>query len=297
MTPTQIGIRRNPRFDIRNAASWMVIVTVTAIVLIPFLWMISLAFTPPELAFGSSQFWPDSPTFENFVTAITGANILVPMINSSIIAIVVVAANCVFATMAGYALAKLRFPGDSLVFAALISTAMIPASVTLIPLFLMTKSIPLTGGNNFLGIGGTGLLDSLGGLALPYLIIPLNLFLSRQYFMEFPSELAEAARTDGAGEFRIFFQIYFPLAKPLLAVVGIFSFVGIWDDFLWPLVITTSEEAYTVQLALAKLVSSGNIQYGAAMAAAVLVSLPVLVVFFFNQKAFISGLSEGSVKG
>lgn len=282
---------------LKGSASWAALLTATILVLIPFLWMISLAFTPADQAFATSQFIPENPTIDNFVTAITSVGILRPMLNSAIVGLIVVAANCLFATMAGYAFAKLTFRGSGIVFGALISTAMIPASVTLIPLFLMTKGIPLAGGNDLLGAGGSGLLDSLGGLALPYLIGPLNIFLARQYFLEFPSELAEAARTDGAGEFRIFFQIYFPLSGPLLATVGIFSFVGIWDDFLWPLVITTSEEINTVQLALAQLVSSGNVQYGAAMAATVLVSLPVLAIFFFNQRAFISGLSEGSIKG
>lgn len=281
----------------RGSASWVALVIAALLVMIPFLWMLSLSFTPESDAFGSARFVPENPTLDNFGNAVESIGIGRAMLNSAIVAAIVVVSNCVFATMAGYAFAKLRFPGSGVVFGALIATAMIPASVTLVPLFLMTRSIPLVGGNDIGGFGGTGLLDSLAGLALPYIVAPLNIFLARQYFLEFPTELAEAARTDGAGEFRIFFRIYFPLARPLLATVGIFSFVGIWDDFLWPLVITTSEEVYTVQLALARLVASGNVQYGTAMAGAVLVTLPVLAIFFFNQRAFISGLSDGSIKG
>lgn len=269
----------------------------TVVVVLPFLWMISLAFTSADKAFSTNELIPTSPTMTNFVTALTSGGLGRAMLNSAAVAIIVVVTNCVFAAMAGYAFAKLRFRGDTVVFGALISTAMIPGSVTLIPLFLITKGFPLAGGNDILGIGGTGLLNSIGGLALPYLVIPLNIFLARQYFLEFPDELAEAARTDGASELRIFFQIYLPLAKPLLATLGVFAFTGIWDDFLWPLVITNTDAMNTVQLALAKFLTSGNVQYGPVMAGAVLVTIPVLLVFAFNQRAFISGLAEGGIKG
>lgn len=122
-------------------------------------------------------------------------------------------------------------------------------------------------------------------------------FLSRQYFAGMPGALAEAARLDGAGELRIFWRIYLPLARPLVAVVAIFSFTGTWDDFLWPLVTTTSESTYTVQLALAQFNATGNVQYGPLMAGAILITLPVLAVFLFNQRSFIAGLADGSVKG
>jgi multiple sugar transport system permease protein len=125
----------------------------------------------------------------------------------------------------------------------------------------------------------------------------MNIFLARQFFSSFDLDLAEAARLDGASEWRIFAQIYLPLARPLVAVVAIFTFTAVWDDFLWPLVVTSSQDMQTVQLALTRFVGSGNVQYGALMAAAVLVTLPVIAVFLFNQRHFISGLTEGSVKG
>ncbi|KYJ98875.1 carbohydrate ABC transporter permease [Microbacterium sp. CH1] len=293
---TTVMHRRTRRRLSRFGKSTLVL-GVSLLVLTPFLWMISLAFTPADKAFGTVSLIPSEPTLDNFVTALTEANMLQALGNSAAVAAIVVFGNCVFAVLAGYAFAMLPFRGSTAIFYTILATTAIPASVTLIPLFLMTKGFPLAGGNDILGQGGTGLLDSIGGLALPSLIGAMNIFLARQYFMGAAPELAEAARIDGAGEWLIFRRIYFPLAKPLIAVVAIFSFVGVWDDFLWPLVITTSRTSQTVQLALAQFLASGNIQYGPLMAGAVLITIPVLIVFLFNQRSFISGLADGSVKG
>lgn len=293
---TTVMHRRTRRRLSRFGKSTLVL-GVSLLVLTPFLWMISLAFTPADKAFGTVSLIPSEPTLDNFVTALTEANMLQALGNSAAVAAIVVFGNCVFAVLAGYAFAMLPFRGSTAIFYTILATTAIPASVTLIPLFLMTKGFPLAGGNDILGQGGTGLLDSIGGLALPSLIGAMNVFLARQYFMGAAPELAEAARIDGAGEWLIFRRIYFPLAKPLIAVVAIFSFVGVWDDFLWPLVITTSRTSQTVQLALAQFLASGNIQYGPLMAGAVLITIPVLIVFLFNQRSFISGLADGSVKG
>jgi multiple sugar transport system permease protein len=240
---------------------------------------------------------PSHPTTENFGTAFADAGLGRALGNSAIVTLVAVLTNCFAAVAAGYAFALLPFPGSKALFYLLISTAAVPVSVTLIPLFLMAKGFPLVGGNNLAGAGGSGLLDSLGGVVLPYLVMPMNVFLGRQFFSSSDLVLAEAARIDGAGEWTIFRRIYLPLARPLVAVTAIFSFTAVWDDFLWPLVVTSSPEVQTVQLAVARFLSSGNVQYGPLMASAVLVTLPVLAVFLFNQRSFISGLADGSVTG
>ncbi|WP_113701664.1 carbohydrate ABC transporter permease [Nonomuraea lactucae] len=267
------------------------------LVIMPFLWMVSLAFTPEEDAFGTGSLIPAQPTTDNFVTAFADADLGRALLNSTVVTVVAVLANCLAAVAAGYAFAMLPFRGSTPLFYALVSTAAIPVSVTLIPLFLMAKSMPLAGGNDLAGTGGTGLLDTLGGVVLPYLVLPMNIFLARQYFSTADPHLAEAARMDGAGEWLVFRRVYFPLARPLVTVIAIFSFTAVWDDFLWPLVITSSQETQTVQLALARFLSTGNVQYGPLMAGAVLVTLPVIAVFLFNQRSFISGLTDGSVKG
>lgn len=289
--------RRTTTRRAKRVTTLALLIGVTLLVLLPFLFVVSLAFTPEDQAFGSVTLIPENPTWDNFTTAFFSADLARALGNSAIVAAVTVLSNCVITVLAGYAFAMLPFRGSTALFYALISTAAIPISVTLIPLFLMVKGIPLTGGNDLLGHGGSGLLDTLGGVVIPYMVLPLNIFLARQFFLSAPPELAEAARVDGAGELRIFIQIYAPLARPLIAVVAIFAFTGAWDDFLWPLVVTTSPEVQTVQLALARFVSSGNVQYGPLMAGTVIATLPVLLVFLFNQRSFISGLADGSVKG
>src|SRR5699024_1268790 len=139
---------------------------------------------------------------------------------------------------AGYAFARLKFRGSDIVFYVLLATAAIPVAVTLIPLFLMVSNFPLAGGNDLFGRGGSGLIDTLGGIAIPYLVGTMSIFLVRQFYKGMSSELAEAARIDGASEYRIFWSVYLPISKPIIAVVAIFSFTTVWDDLLWPLVVS-----------------------------------------------------------
>lgn len=281
----------------RRIPGRIVLVIATLVVLLPFAWMISISFTPDEDAFASASLIPDNPTVQNYVDAVVDANLGRALLNSLIVTIVPVLTNCVVAVAAGYGFALLPFKGSTVVFYVILSTAAIPVAVTLVPLFLVARGTPFFGGNDVLGLGGTGLLDSLPGLMLPHLVGTLNIFLARQYFLTANTQLAEAARVDGAGEWQIFRRIYVPLAKPIIAVVAIFTFTSVWDDFLWPLVITQSPEVQTIQLALTQFATSGEIRYGTLMAGAVIATVPVLIVFLFNQRHFISGLSDGAVKG
>ncbi|GAA2992174.1 carbohydrate ABC transporter permease [Streptosporangium longisporum] len=282
----------------RRPGSVVALVIATLLVLVPFWWMVSIAFKPESEVFSAEpRLLPDDPVLDNFSVALDAGNLATAMTNSLVVALLVVAANCVFALLAGYAFAKLPYRGSNAIFMTIVATTMVPVAVTVIPLFLIAKGIPLAGGNDLLGRGGSGLLDSLAGLTLPHLIGPLNVFLARQYFMGLPDELGEAARVDGASEFRLFWRIYLPLARPLVATVAVFAFTAVWDDFLWPLVITSSPGTQTVQLALSQFLTGGNVAYGPAMAGSVLVLLPVLAVFVFNQRSFVAGLSEGGVKG
>ncbi|MGJ6968610.1 carbohydrate ABC transporter permease [Streptosporangium sp. G11] len=282
----------------RRPGSVVALVIATLLVLVPFWWMVSIAFKPESEVFSPEpRLLPQNPILDNFSTALDSGNLGTAMTNSLIVALLVVLANCVFALLAGYAFAKLPYRGSNAIFMTIVATTMVPVAVTLIPLFLIAKGIPLAGGNDITGQGGSGLLDSLAGLTLPHLIGPLNVFLARQYFLGLPDELGEAARVDGASEFRLFWKIYLPLARPLVATVAVFAFTAVWDDFLWPLVVTSSPETQTVQLALSKFLTGGNVAYGPAMAGSVLVLLPILAVFVFNQRSFVAGLSEGGVKG
>lgn len=294
LRPRRFRITRTGRTRILNM---VLLLIATALVLFPFLWMVSLAFTPAEAAFRDVKLWPDSPTLDNFVTALTVGNLGRAFLNSTLVALLSVLTNCLITVAAGYAFAHLPFRGSNVLFYVVIATAAIPVAVTLIPLFLMVSNFPLAGGNDLLGRGGSGLVDSLGGIAIPYLVGTMSIFLVRQFYKGMSPELSEAARIDGAGELRIFWSIFMPLSTPIIAVVAIFSFTGVWDDLLWPLVVSSSPQSQTVQLALTGFSQSGNIQYAALMAATIIVTVPVLLVFLLNQRHFISGLSEGAVKG
>jgi len=284
--------------SVRRHGSLVALVIATVLVLIPFWWMLSIAFHPETQVFSAEpRLLPEHPTLHNFSVAFVDGNMGRALLNSAVVAVVVVVTNCVFALLAGYAFAKLPFRASTPIFLGIVATTMVPVAVTLIPLFLVTKGIPFAGGNDALGRGGAGLLDSLAGLSLPHLIGPLNIFLARQYFLGLADELGEAGRVDGASELTIFWRIYLPLAKPLVATVAVFAFSSVWDDFLWPLVITNSPGAETVQLALSRFLVGGNVAFGPAMAGSILVLLPVLALFLFNQRSFIAGLSEGGVKG
>ncbi|MGP9538364.1 carbohydrate ABC transporter permease [Brachybacterium sp. AOP43-C2-M15] len=280
-----------------RALNMVLLLIATLLVLFPFLWMVSLAVTPAEDAFRDVKIWPDAPTIDNFVTALTVGNLGRAFLNSTVVALVSVLTNCLITVAAGYAFAHLPFRGSTVLFYIVLATAAIPVAVTLIPLFLMVSSFPLAGGNDILGRGGSGLTDTLGGIAIPYLVGTMSIFLVRQFYKGMSPELAEAARIDGAGELRIFWSVFLPLSRPIVAVVAIFSFTAVWDDLLWPLVVSSSPRSQTVQLALTGFSQAGNVQYAPLMAATIIVTVPVLLVFLFNQRHFVSGLSEGAVKG
>ncbi|WP_084464136.1 carbohydrate ABC transporter permease [Microtetraspora fusca] len=271
---------------------------VALLVATPFVWMVSLAFKPKTEVFAyPPRLLPEQPTLDNFSYVWNSTNIPVAMTNSLIVAALTVAGNCVAATAAGYALARIDFRGSRLLFTAVLGSAMVPSIVQLIPLFLIVKGFPLAGGNDLFGQGGTGLLDSHVGLVLPILVQPLNIYLARQYFLDMPQELADAGRLDGAGELRIFWQIYLPLARPIVATIAILSFTGAWEDFLWPLVAVSSPEMQTLPLALSSFAGSGVTQYGPLMAGTFLAIVPVLVIFIAGQRHFVQGLGSGGVKG
>jgi len=288
------GRGRWPRPSLRFVA----VAGVTLVVSLPFLWMVSLAFKPPEEVFAyPPELLPRNPTLENFEYVLQSTNLPTALTNSLVVSGVVSVTSIAGATLAGYAFTRLQFPGRDLLFYFLISVAMVPVVVQVIPLFLIVQNIPLAGGNDLLGQGGTGLLDTRLAIMLPHLCHPLMVFLARQYFMDMPSELAESARVDGAGEARIFFNVYLPLARPIVATIAVLAFVGAWEDFLWPLVVVSSPEVETLPLLLDRFVGSGIIQFGPLMAATFLAILPVLVFFALNQRHFMSGLTSGSVKG
>ena len=205
------------------------------------------------------------------------------MLNSLVIAIAVTAWHIVFDSMAGYAFAKRRFPGREVLFWLILSTLMIPPQVTLIPLYLITQ--------------GMGLLDSPLAVILPGTAAAFGIFLMRQYIQTLPSELIEAARMDGCSEPRIFFSIILPLCKPAVAALAIFSFVRVWNDFLWPLIAMIKPQNYTLTVGIANMQGEFMTDFGILFAAAALAALPMIAFFLLFQKYFLEGVRMGAVKG
>lgn len=204
--------------------------------------------------------------------------------NSFFIAAVTTLTNVFFASLAGYAFAKLKFPGNKAIFWVLLSTMMIPAQVTLIPLYVLMV--------NVFNIG-----DTYTAIILPMAVSVGNIFLMKQYMSSLPTSLIHAARIDACSEFGIFWKVILPMAKPGLAVLAIFSFVASWNEFFWPFLITNSSEMRTIQVGLASFVFGDASDFAAMMAGATVGALPMIILFFSLQRYFLQGITIGAVKG
>jgi multiple sugar transport system permease protein len=266
---------------------WLVVAAVVAIV--PFAWMVLTAFkTGPEVYQWPPALFPREWTFENFSKAWGTGNFPRLFANSAIVATAATLLNLVLDSMAGYAFARMRFPGKELLFGLVLATMMLPAVVTLIPLFLIVKSLPAPDAG--------GWLNTYAGIVAPGAATAFGIFLFRQYFQTIPKEIDEAAMIDGAGVWRTYWQLILPLARPAVVTVAIFTFTLQWNDFLWPLVVATDADMYTVQVGLSYFTTQHSIDWPLLMAGAVIVTLPVLALYLVLQKAFIGGLSLGGLK-
>lgn len=272
------GSQRTPRWLYGVMGAGLVLVV------IPFVWMVVSSFKPEaEVRAVPPTWWPESLTTENYTQLFTQLDFPTYFANSAIVAVTVAAGNMVFCSMLGYALAKLQFPGRRIVFALVLGTLMVPGVVIFIPLFVLTTNL--------------GLANSLPGMILPFLAGPFGVFLMRQYILTIPDELIQAARVDGAGELRIFFSIVLPLCGPAVATLGVLTFLTSWNNFLWPLVIATSEDKYTLPVALALYsVGQNATKYGLLLAGSVVVVLPVLVVFLLLQRRIMQGIAMTGIK-
>jgi multiple sugar transport system permease protein len=250
----------------------------------PFVWMVLGSFkSEGELRQSPPTWWPQNPSFDNYTQLFSRLNFGRYFFNSTTVAVTVTIGNLLFCSMLGYALAMLEFKGKRALFALVIATLLIPGVVTFVPLFVL--------------VANAGLVDTLPGLFLPFLVTPFGVFLMRQFILGLPRELLDAGRVDGAGELRIFGRIFLPLCGPALATLGILTFLGSWNNFLWPLVVAQSEDKYTLPVALA-LYSTGqnSTQYGLLLAGATVVVVPVLVVFLIFQRRFIEGIATTGIK-
>lgn len=226
---------------------------------------------------------PEVFTFENYAGVLERASLFRWLINSTVVACAATAGVLLIDAMAAYAFARIDFPGRDLIFILVIATMMVPAQVTMIPLFFMLNELSL--------------LNTYLALVLPRLGLAIGVFMLRQFFLGVPMDLEEAALIDGCSRYRIFFQIVLPLAKPSLSALGILTFVWAWNDFMWPLIAISTNEMYTLPIGLSTLVGYYGREYGIQMAGAVIASLPVLIVFMIFQKQFIRGVAFSGLKG
>jgi multiple sugar transport system permease protein len=204
--------------------------------------------------------------------------------------------NLFFGSLGGYAFSKLEFKGKKSLFVALLSSMMVTGIVTMVPSFLVLKNFPLMGGNNILGKGGMGFINTYWAIILPGAAGAFAVFFMRQFFNSLPDDLADAARIDGCSEFRIFWNIYLPLTKPALATLGVMTFQAGWNSFMWPLIVLNSDKMMTVQVGLASFTYSHNTNYGPLMAGTVIVTLPMLIIFMYAQKYFVQGIAFTGAK-
>lgn len=251
----------------------------------PFLWMLLGSFKPQAEFLRNPPTWlPAAPTLDNYQRLFGRLDFPRFFFNSTVVATSVTIGNLLFAPMLGWALAKLRFRGKRVLLLLVMATLMLPAGATLIPLYILMSSL--------------GLVNTYPGLILPFLAGPLGVFLTRQFFLGIPDELLEAARIDGAGEFRIFWTVAMPLAGPVLATLGILVFLGSWNGFIYPLVMAQEPAMYTLPVALATF-ATGQFQadHGMLMAGSVVLVLPVLIVFVLMQRWITEGVATTGLKG
>jgi len=259
------------------------------VAIIPFFWMISTSLM--TLGETINRAWtPATPQFSNYVEAWTEAKFAKYFVNSVVITAITVLGQLVVSILAGYGFARIKFFGREVIFAILLASMMIPESVIMIPNFLLIRGqiIPLPGGT---------WLNTLQALTVPFWGSVFSIFLLRQFFVTIPSELWDAARLDGAGHFRFLVQVVLPLSKAVIMTVLIFSFIGSWNAFLWPLLVTTKDTWRPLSVGLWTFVSEAGPETQLLMAGAVITVIPVLILYFLTQKQFTEGIATSGLKG
>ncbi|QBD74599.1 carbohydrate ABC transporter permease [Ktedonosporobacter rubrisoli] len=251
----------------------------------PFIWMLfGSVKTEAELTRIPPTWFPQAPTWDNYVKLFSLLNFPTYVVNSVLITLAVTVLNLLFCSMLGYALAKLKFRGKHILFLLVLGTLMVPGAVTLVPLFVLMSKLHL--------------VNSLSAVILPEAAASMGVFLMRQFMMDIPDELLDAGRVDGASELFIYSRLVLPLSGPALATLAILTFLSSWNDFLWPLIVLTSDQKYNLPVALATFaVGQHTSDTGLLMAGAVIVVIPVIAVFLLLQRYFTQGIVMTGLKG
>ncbi|MCI8831754.1 MAG: carbohydrate ABC transporter permease [Lachnospiraceae bacterium] len=267
-----------------HAGLYLLLGILCFIFLMPIVWVVFSSFKPAGELFA----WPPSligknPGLDNYILALEEGDFVRYFVNTVMVSLIATLLTVVVNVMAGYVFAKYHFRGERLLFGMVMVTLMIPLEVIMIPIFKV--------------IVATKLYDSLWGLIIPAVASPTAVFLVRQYYVPIPNELMEAARIDGASELQIFLRVMLPLAKPVVSVLCIFSFMWRWNDYLWPKLVINNKRNYTLQLALANFSGEYSVDWNSLLAMSVISMIPVLIVFVTLQKYIIGGMTAGGVKG
>jgi multiple sugar transport system permease protein len=276
--------RRWPTQVLASSAAYMILALVAALFVLPFAWMLSTALKQPFQVLQYPPSWiPDPVTFANFLVPWT----LMPMgryfFNTAIVAVVVVACQLATASLSAFAFARLRFPGSRVAFLMTLGMMMVPVHVTLIPLFMSVSQLKLA--------------NSYSGLVLPFLTTSFGTFLLRQFFLTIPQELVDAGHIDGCSHFRIYHSIFLPLSKTALATLAVFAFMSQWNGFLWPLVVTNTDDMKVWTLGLLNFKGLYGTTYNVLMAGAFIGVVPPFIAFVFLQRYFIEGITLTGIQG
>jgi len=273
----------NIKTRIHKAIIYLMLLVGVIVTIAPFVWMISASLMPAGQANQfPPKFLPEKVTFEHYQILFGRLNVTRYFFNSIVISLSITGISLIFNSMAGFAFAKYRFAGKQKLFKLLLSAMVIPAQVTMLPLFLMLNRM--------------GVINTYWGVIIPGMASIYGIFLIRQYIISIPDSLIEAARIDGANDFYIYWRIILPVAKPILVTMALFTFMGAWNDFLWPLIVLTSDSMYTLPVVLANLMGEHVQDTEMMMAGSVITILPIIVVFLAMQKYYLRGIMMGSVK-
>jgi multiple sugar transport system permease protein len=262
---------------------YLVLIVTSILMIVPFYWSVGTSFKLEQFVFSNPPQWIPNPlTWANFIHVLTRIPFLRYFANSVFVAIVTTLGHVFFDTLAAYGFAKLTFPGRDKIFFLMLLALMVPFQVNLIPLYKIMATLHWT--------------DTYLALIVPNLTSIFGIFLMRQFMMTIPNELLDAARIDGCNEFGVFRKVVLPLALPGIATLIIFTFMGTWNDFLWPRIVTNSEKLFTLPVGLAQLQMKNTSNVAQIMAGTVLTALPMIVVFLFMQRQFIEGMTAGALK-
>ncbi|WRP17608.1 carbohydrate ABC transporter permease [Carboxydochorda subterranea] len=282
VAPARLASRRPPLWS--DLLSYAALVLGTLVMFGPVLWVVVSSFkVPSELYRVPATFLPEQWVFSNYTDALRQFPFVRYLANSVFVTLAATAVTLAINSMAAFALSKYRFPGRDFLFLFMLSTLMVPLQVIMIPIYLVVARL--------------GMIDTLWGIVIPPAATPTGVFLLRQYMLTIPDELLDAARIDGAGEWRIYRQIMLPLTRPALAVLAIFSIMWRWNDYLWPLIVISSDRNFTLQLGLARFQGQLVTDWNYVLAMTVLSILPITLVFAFLQRYLVSGIATTGLKG